>query len=394
MLEKTDICHNNPKTFYTEKKAKHKPSGYALVIYCSFDKTKTAVSYYRGKDCMKIFCKDLKNQAMKIINYKKKKEIILTEEEKVSYKSQKNCHICGKELKKTQKKVSDHDHYTGKYRGAAPSNCDLRYKIPREIPVIFHNGSAYDYHFIIKKSAEKFKGNFECLGENTEKYITFLVPIKKDLDYDKAIIYKLKFIDSYRFMDRSLASLVDNLTEINKKKPMDEFIDNFRPMLALLSCHLDNLSEITKKIIKSENKFIDSLRSMSSSLSYHLNNLSEINKKTEKPEGKFIDSFRSMSPILLSLMVNLSVINNKELELEDKFIDNFRSMIASLSSHFDNLFKINKKISLIELSEKFSNTYQFCNRDLNKFSLLSRKRVYLYEYMDNLEKFNETELPD
>ena len=104
MLEKTDICHNNPKTFYTEKKAKHKPSGYALVTCCSFDKTKTAVNYDRGKDCMKIFCKDLKNQAMKIINYKKKKEIILTEEEKESYKSQKNCHICGKEFKKMQKK--------------------------------------------------------------------------------------------------------------------------------------------------------------------------------------------------------------------------------------------------------------------------------------------------
>ena len=93
-------------------------------------------------------------------------------------------------------------------------------------------------------------------------------------------------------------------------------------------------------------------------------------------------------------MSNLSVINNKELELENKFIDNLRSMLASLSCLLDDLSEINKKISLIELSEKFSNTYQFCNRDLNKFSLLSRKRVYLYEYMDNLEKFSETELPD
>ena len=48
-------------------------------------------------------------------------------------------------------------------------------------------------------------------------------------------------------MDRSLANIVDNLSEINKKKPMDEFIDNFRPMLASLSRHLDNLSEINKK---------------------------------------------------------------------------------------------------------------------------------------------------
>ena len=117
-------------------------------------------------------------------------------------------------------------------------------------------------------------------------------------------------------------------------------------------------------------------------------------KKT--PNDKFIDSFRSMSSssLLLSLVGNLSVINNKELELENKFIDNFRSMLASLSCLLDDLPEINKKISLIELSEKFPNIYQFCNRDLNKFSLLLRKDVYPYEYMDSLEKFNESELPD
>ena len=88
------------------------------------------------------------------------------------------------------------------------------------------------------------------------------------------------------------------------------------------------------------------------------------------------------------------MIKNKELKLENTFIDNLRSMIASLSCHLDNLSEINKKISLIELSEKFPNTYQFCNRDLNEFSLLLRKGVYPYEYMDSWEKFNETELPD
>ena len=99
----------------------------------------------------------------------------------------KNCHICGKEfctdknntkkeLKKKQK-VRAHDHYTGKYGGAVHSNCNLRYKILREIPVMFHNESTYDYHFIIKKLAEEFKGNFDSLGENTEKYITLLASI-------------------------------------------------------------------------------------------------------------------------------------------------------------------------------------------------------------------------
>ena len=53
----------------------------------------------------------------------------------------------------------------------------------------------------------------ECLGENTEKYITFSVPIKKELDNDKSVSYIIKFIDSFRFMSSSLSSLVDNLPE-------------------------------------------------------------------------------------------------------------------------------------------------------------------------------------
>ena len=61
---------------------------------------------------------------------------------------------------------------------------------------------------------KEFEGNFECLGENTEKYITFSVPIKKKIENkDMEITYKIKFIDSFRFMATSLSKLVDNLTE-------------------------------------------------------------------------------------------------------------------------------------------------------------------------------------
>ena len=68
-----------------------------------------------------------------------------------------------------------------KYRGAAGSICNLRYNVPNEIPVNFHNGSNYDYHFIIKELANEFEGQFECLGENTKKYKTFSVPIENEI---------------------------------------------------------------------------------------------------------------------------------------------------------------------------------------------------------------------
>ena len=88
--------------------------------------------------------------------------------------------------------------------------------MPKEILKVFHNGSTYDYHFIIKNLAEEFEGEFECLGENTEKYITFSVPIKKEITKKEKTVkisYKIKFIDSYRFMSTSLSKVVDNLSE-------------------------------------------------------------------------------------------------------------------------------------------------------------------------------------
>ena len=101
---------------------------------------------------------------------------------------------------KLYKKVKDDCHYTGKFRGAAHSICNLNYKVPQEIPVKIHNGSKYGYHFIIKELVEEFKWEFECLGINTGKYISFSVPIKKEHDNNKAITYKITFIDTCRFM--------------------------------------------------------------------------------------------------------------------------------------------------------------------------------------------------
>ena len=81
--------------------------------------------------------------------------------------------------------VRDHCHYTGKYRGAAHSICNLRYTAVKLIPIVFHNGSTYGYHFIIRELAREFKYYLECLVENTEKYLTFSVPSKNMLDKGK-----------------------------------------------------------------------------------------------------------------------------------------------------------------------------------------------------------------
>ena len=213
LLKKIDTCYNNPDLLSTTKINQHIPSGYSIYTNCSFDKSNNKLSYYRGEDCMKRFCKDLKDHATKIIDFKKKTMIPLTKEEEDNYNKENTCYICKKDFN-NDAKVRDHCHFTGKYRGAAHNTCNLRYKIPQNIPVIFHNGSTYDYHFIIKELACEFEGNFGCLGENTEKYITFSVPIKERIDNKNIdITYKIKFIDSFRFMATSLSKLVDNVTD-------------------------------------------------------------------------------------------------------------------------------------------------------------------------------------
>ena len=164
---------------------------------------------------------------MEVINFKEKEMIPLTHQQQLNYEESKYCHICKKTFyededdnhkSKSYDKVRDHCHYTGTFRGAAHSICNLRYKIQREIPVLLQNGSTCDYHFIIKELAKRFKGNMEWIGENMEKYITFKVLPKKINKNGKPTIYKLKFIDSFRFMATSLSNLTDNLSEINKKE--------------------------------------------------------------------------------------------------------------------------------------------------------------------------------
>ena len=115
LLKKMASCQNNPENSYTEKKAKHKPSGYAWSLICSFDNTKSKHYFYRGEDCIEKFCKDFKDLRTEIINFKKKEMIPLSNKDIKSYEKEKVCHICKKRFPdddKNKKKVRDHCHYT------------------------------------------------------------------------------------------------------------------------------------------------------------------------------------------------------------------------------------------------------------------------------------------
>ena len=125
---------------------------------------------------------------------------------------------------------------------------------------MFYNGSTYDYHFIIKELVKEFKGNFKCLGENTEKYISFSVPIKKKIENkDMEITSKIKFLDSFRIMATSLSKLVDNLTKgIHTNKCLDcnscldyvRITKNEKLLLKCFNCDIYYKKKFNKDLIK------------------------------------------------------------------------------------------------------------------------------------------------
>ena len=123
---------------------------------------------------------------MEIINFEKKERTFLTKEQQESNKNVKICYICKEKCENTYEKykkypkVRNHCHYTGEYRDAAHNICNLKYSVP-EKKFKFIMESNYDYYFIIKGLPEEFEKQINVSGENTEKYITFTVPIKQKL---------------------------------------------------------------------------------------------------------------------------------------------------------------------------------------------------------------------
>ena len=126
----------------------HQPSGWCMYSKFAYGKVTNPLKQYRGRDCVSKFCETIMAEAKRLYESAPKKPMDkLTKEQNVEFVTAKECHICFKKFSPTDRKVRDHCHYTGKYRGASHSSCNLRYRIPDYIPVIFHNLAGYDTYF-------------------------------------------------------------------------------------------------------------------------------------------------------------------------------------------------------------------------------------------------------
>ena len=216
ILEPIQGPGNNPSISSTRGVNVHTPSGWCAYSKFAYGKVTNPLKEYRGKDCVSKFCEHIIAEARHLYDsFPEKPMEPLTKAKLKEYKHATNCHICFKPFREGNQKVRDHCHYSGKYRGAAQSLCNLQYKIPSYIPIVFHNLAGYDAHMFIKELA-KHGSKMGVIAKNTEDYISFSANVEVDKYTDKnreksSKEITLRSIDSIKFMSSSLDSLVNNL---------------------------------------------------------------------------------------------------------------------------------------------------------------------------------------
>ena len=217
IVEKIEGCDGNPGKSYTNKIQKHKPISYTYSVV-SFNESvrKSSVEKYTGEDCMEEFVINIEKECHELYHIPQAISI-LTREDKINFNYANHCKYCGKRFLDEKDKKRDFCYYTGKYLGAVHPKC--KSGKPDFIPVVFHNLSSYDSHLFITNLASKINGEkIDCIPNNEQKYISFTKHIVvggyKDKDgITHPLKFKIRFIDSYKFMASSLSSLTNNLPQ-------------------------------------------------------------------------------------------------------------------------------------------------------------------------------------
>ena len=233
ITEKINGCKPNNDKSYTEAYQKHTDCGYGYKLVCCYDDKYTKpIQIYRGENAVYKFMEKMLGEVTYCKNIMKKefnKPLMMTDDDELSFKLEQKCHICEESYKDKDVRVRDHCHITGKYRGSAHQDCNLKLRInPEEIkiPVIFHNLRGYDSHFIMQQigeiankytyknnKGEEKQMNINAIPNNMEKYMAFMLG------------NHLTFIDSFQFMSSSLDKLVSNLPNDALNYTSEEFQD-------------------------------------------------------------------------------------------------------------------------------------------------------------------------
>ena len=214
-----EMKNEKNKRSYMEAYQTHEDCGYGYKVVCCYDdKYSKYTRIYRGENAVYKFMEKMLEEVKYCKTVIKKhfnKPLVMTEVDEQNFKTMDGCHICGEKYTDKDVRVRDHCHITGKFRGSAHQECNLKLRIKPEnikIPVIFHNLCGYNSHFIMQqigeiankhgytnKKGEKQDLNINTILNNMEKYMAFMLG------------NHLTFIDSFQFMSSSLDKLVSDL---------------------------------------------------------------------------------------------------------------------------------------------------------------------------------------
>ena len=195
ILEPIESPNLDPNQPYSQNVNQHVSSGWCAYSKFAYSEVKDPLKIYRGKDCVKKFCDHIKGEAQRLYHaFPEKPMEPLTKKQWKKYIKASRYHICFKSFTEDNPKVRDHCHYSGLYRGAAHSLCNLRYRIPSYITVVFHNLSGYDdAHLFVRELAASLPGGAKMgvIAKNKEDYITFSIKVAVDKYVDKNGVEKI-----------------------------------------------------------------------------------------------------------------------------------------------------------------------------------------------------------
>ncbi|XP_049872417.1 uncharacterized protein LOC126380040 [Pectinophora gossypiella] len=205
MLVPYETCENDPIKSSTMTHQQHVPVAFAYHLVCTVDERYNHITSYRGQDCVDKFVDSICNDAKRISAVLSNSvPMVFTESDALNFENAETCHICERLL--VMDKVRDHCHITGKYRGAAHSQCNLNFQVPKFLPVFFHNLSGYDCHLFIKELA-KVPGPIKVIPKTKENYISFT----KFVSISDTDSFQIRFVDSFKFLGTSLEKLTPTL---------------------------------------------------------------------------------------------------------------------------------------------------------------------------------------
>jgi hypothetical protein len=186
---------------------RHEANSCCYYFVCTYDNSLNRLETFEGPNCIVDMIESLYKLGTECIEIMKKNcEMKLKKEDYQDFENASKCYLCKGDFDKNNYKVRDHDHRTGKYRGACHTRCNINHFSNRYLPVVFHNLRGYDSHMIIKRS-------HDIMNKLSDKNIKFSVIPNSNEKFMSFDIGHLRFIDSFQFMASSLESLVENLVD-------------------------------------------------------------------------------------------------------------------------------------------------------------------------------------